>query len=56
MYGSYEPVFRTNPIAIGIPTGDDPIVLDMSTAAISYFGLVEAVTEGRNIPGTWRTI
>jgi L-2-hydroxycarboxylate dehydrogenase (NAD+) len=51
MHGSYEPVFGTNPLAIGIPTGDDPIVLDMSTAATSYFGLVEAVTGGRDIPG-----
>jgi LDH2 family malate/lactate/ureidoglycolate dehydrogenase len=51
MHGSYEPVFGTNPLAIGIPTGDDPIVLDMSTAAISYYGLVEAVTAGSDIPG-----
>jgi LDH2 family malate/lactate/ureidoglycolate dehydrogenase len=51
MHGSYEPVFGTNPLAIGIPTGDDPIVLDMSTAATSYFGLVEASTAGRDIPG-----
>ena len=50
MHGSYEPVFGTNPLAIGIPTGDDPIVLDMSTAATSYFGLVEAVTAGSDIP------
>jgi L-2-hydroxycarboxylate dehydrogenase (NAD+) len=50
VYGSYEPVFGTNPIAIAIPTGQDPIVLDMSTAATSYFGLVEAQTAGRSIP------
>ena len=49
-YGSYEPVFGTNPIAIAIPAEPDPIVLDMSTAATSFFGLVEAVTAGRNIP------
>ena len=51
MHGSYEPVFGTNPLAIGIPTGEDPIVLDMSTAATSFYGLVVAVTEGRAIPG-----
>ena len=50
MHGSYEPVFGTNPLAIGIPTGEDPIVLDMSTAATSYYGLVEAVTGGSDIP------
>lgn len=49
-YGSYEPVFGTNPIAIAIPAEPDPVVLDMSTAATSFFGLVEAVTAGRSIP------
>ena len=49
-YGSYEPVFGTNPLAIAIPTESDPIILDMSTAATSYFGLVEAMTAGRDIP------
>jgi len=50
VYGSYEPVFGTNPLAVAIPAGQDPIVLDMSTAATSYFGLVEAKTAGRGIP------
>lgn len=50
VYGSYEPVFGTNPLAIAIPGKEDPIVLDMSTAATSYFGLVEAQTAGRHIP------
>lgn len=50
VYGSYEPVFGTNPIAVAIPAPQDPIVLDMSTAATSYFGLVEAKTAGRSIP------
>jgi LDH2 family malate/lactate/ureidoglycolate dehydrogenase len=56
MHGSYEPIFGTNPLAIGIPakTADSafsPIVLDMATAAIAWFGLVEAKTAGRSIPG-----
>ena len=50
MYGSYEPVFGTNPIAIAVPAEPAPIVLDMSTAAISFFGLVEARTSGQQIP------
>lgn len=48
-HGSYEPVFGTNPLAIGIPAEPDPIVLDMSTAAISFYGLLEAKTAGRSI-------
>lgn len=50
MHGSYEPVFGTNPLAIAIPAEPDPIVLDMSTAAISFYGLVEASTAGQQIP------
>jgi LDH2 family malate/lactate/ureidoglycolate dehydrogenase len=50
VYGSYEPVFGTNPLAVAIPTESDPVVLDMSTAATTYFGLVEAVTAGKEIP------
>ncbi len=45
-HGSYEPLFSTNPIAWAIPTESEPIVLDMSSSAISYFGLVEAKTKG----------
>lgn len=50
MYGSYEPVFGTNPLAFGIPTHGKPIVFDMATAAIARFGIVEAKTAGRSIP------
>ncbi len=50
MHGSYEPVFGTNPIAIAVPAEPSPVVLDMSTAAISFFGLVEARTAGKQIP------
>lgn len=39
-YGSYKPFFGTNPIAIGIPTGPrkEPVVFDMATSAIAYYG------------------
>jgi LDH2 family malate/lactate/ureidoglycolate dehydrogenase len=45
-HGSYEPLFCTNPIAWAIPTDNEPIVLDMSSSGISYFGLLEAQTQG----------
>lgn len=44
--GSYEPLFCTNPIAWGIPTENEPVVLDMASSAISYYGLLEAKTQG----------
>ena len=48
-HGSHEPLFCTNPIAWGIPTESDPIVLDMSSSGISYYGLVEAKTRGDQV-------
>jgi L-2-hydroxycarboxylate dehydrogenase (NAD+) len=50
MYGSYEPIMGTNPLAVGIPAEGNPIVFDMATAAIARFGIVEAKTAGRSIP------
>ncbi|MBU1169130.1 MAG: Ldh family oxidoreductase [Proteobacteria bacterium] len=49
-HGSYEPVFGTDPLSIAIPSKPFPIVFDMSTAAISFYGLVEAQTAGQSIP------
>lgn len=49
--GSYQPLFGTNPLAIGMPTTDQPVVFDMATSAIAFFGLVEAHAAGRKIPG-----
>ncbi|MCL5430008.1 MAG: Ldh family oxidoreductase [Candidatus Marsarchaeota archaeon] len=50
MHGSSQPIFGTNPIAVAVPSKEDPIVLDMATAAIPFFGLVEAKTAGKKIP------
>lgn len=46
MHGSYEPFFGTNPLAIGIPTTSKPIVFDMATAAMAYYGILSAKTAG----------
>ncbi len=49
-HGSTEAKYCTNPMAYGIPTESDPIILDMSTSAIAYYGLIEAKTAGRDVP------
>lgn len=49
-YGSNEAKFCTNPMAYGIPTDKDPILLDMSTSAMAYYGLIEAKTAGKQVP------
>lgn len=50
MHGSYEPLFGTNPLAIGVPTTVQPLVLDMATSAIARYGIIEAQTAGRTLP------
>lgn len=50
--GGIDPVFGTNPIAIAVPTGGEPLVLDMATAATTWFSLIEARATGTAIrPG-----
>ena len=48
-HGSNEARFCTNPMAYGIPTTGDAILLDMTTSAIAYYGLIEASTAGKQI-------
>lgn len=49
--GSYEPIFGTNPLSISIPSEETaPLVLDMATAAMPYYGLIEANIAGRRLP------
>lgn len=52
-HGSFEPIFGTNPLAIGIPTndaqGDPSLVLDMATSAEAWFGLVGGKTRSGHV-------
>jgi L-2-hydroxycarboxylate dehydrogenase (NAD+) len=48
--GSSEPVFGTNPLSIAVPSSEGPIVLDMATAAIAFYGVIEAKLAGRPLP------
>ncbi len=48
--GAKEPLLGTNPIAIGIPSLGEPIVLDMATASMAWFGVVESLLAGNPLP------
>jgi LDH2 family malate/lactate/ureidoglycolate dehydrogenase len=50
MHGSYEAFLGTNPLAIGIPTAGKPMVFDMATAAIAWYGIHLAHAAGESIP------
>lgn len=47
--GGLELVTGTNPIAFGFPTNEHPIVFDMATSAITWYGLVRAKALGQKI-------
>jgi LDH2 family malate/lactate/ureidoglycolate dehydrogenase len=48
--GGIDPLFGTNPLAIAIPTQDEPIVLDMATASTNVGSIERARRLGEPIP------
>lgn len=54
--GGASPVVGNNPLAFGIPNGDDePIVTDMALSEVALGKIRLAASEGREIPETWAT-
>jgi LDH2 family malate/lactate/ureidoglycolate dehydrogenase len=52
-FGGLKAVFTPDPIAVGIPTDGDPILIDMS-ASITTNGLTNRLRgEGKRFPGQW---
>jgi uncharacterized oxidoreductase len=51
--GGLEPRLSTNPIAIGVPTGDAPLVLDISTSAVANGKLKIARLSQQPVPLGW---
>jgi LDH2 family malate/lactate/ureidoglycolate dehydrogenase len=52
-FGGTRPVFTPDPIAIGIPTGGDPVLVDIS-ASITTNGMTARLkARGERFPGQW---
>lgn len=49
-HGGIDPIYGTNPIAFGFPTDDLPIVFDMASSAITWYGLVRSKALGQKLP------
>ena len=49
-WGGKDAILGTNPICIAFPNGDNPIIVDFATAAMTYGDLMLAVKEGRKVP------
>ena len=52
-FGSIDPIFGTNPIAVGIPTNGLPIVLDMATSERAMGEVRIAKSLGRKLESNW---
>lgn len=50
--GARHPVFGSNPIAVGLPQGNKPLVLDFASSAVPVFKVVEASLLGKPLPQT----
>ena len=49
-YGAKKPLFGTNPICFGVPTGKTPFILDASTSMINRGKIRRASKLGKKIP------
>ena len=53
-WGGLDMLLSTNPIAVGIPTGEElPIVLDMATTVAAYGKVKTAAQRGEAMPEGW---
>lgn len=49
-FDSIDPLFGTNPIGFSFPTLHSPLVFDMATSAMTFYGLILAKSRGEKIP------
>jgi L-2-hydroxycarboxylate dehydrogenase (NAD+) len=53
VWGGTEHLLGTNPLAIGVPTGEGPMVLDMATTVVSYGTVKKYALQGLQMPEGW---
>jgi len=52
-HGGLAPIITPNPIAAGLPTSGDPILIDVSTSITSMGFANQEMNAGRKLPGPW---
>ncbi len=54
MWGGSEPLLGTNPIAVGIPAGEEPpVMLDIATSVSSFGAIRTYAMQGKPLPEGW---
>lgn len=54
IWGGVEPMLGTNPLAVGIPCGDEPpVILDIATTVVSYGTVKKYALQDRVLPEGW---
>ena len=53
VWGGAEALLGTNPLAIGLPSGTGPYVLDMATTVVSYGTVKNHALRGKPMPPGW---
>jgi L-2-hydroxycarboxylate dehydrogenase (NAD+) len=53
VWGGAESLLGTNPLAIGVPSGEGPVVLDMATTVVSYGTVKTHALNQRPMPEGW---
>jgi len=52
-WGGADLLLGTNPLAIGVPTGDRPLVFDMATSIVAYGTVKKYALRGLTMPEGW---
>ncbi len=53
VWGGADPLLGTNPLAIGVPSGNGPMVLDMATTVVSYGTVKNYALQGKPMQPGW---
>src|SRR4051794_4994899 len=53
VWGGADPLLGTNPLAIGVPSGAGPVVLDMATTVVSYGTVKNYALQGKSMQPGW---
>ncbi len=49
-FGGADSIYGTNPIAFSFPTLSEPVVFDMATSAMTFYGVIRAKATGDKLP------